>query len=120
MPFQHEKLNVYRESLDFAALANEVVENMPKGKAHIADQLARASTSIVLNIAEGTGKFSDADKRRYYLSASGSASECAAIFDILLRFKIVDEDKNKEAKIILDHIISMLIGLARAMEERRR
>jgi four helix bundle protein len=42
--------------------------------------LNRASISIVLNIAEGAGKYSGPDKRRYYLSALGSTTESAAIF----------------------------------------
>ena len=37
--------------------------------------MAAHSLSIVLNIAEGAGKYSPGDKRRYYLSASGSATE---------------------------------------------
>ena len=41
-------------------------------------QLGRASTSIVLNLAEGAGKFSKPYKRRYYLGAAGSTTECAA------------------------------------------
>ena len=73
MPFDHEKLDVYAVALDFLVLANGVVERLPRGRSHIGDQLSRASLSIVLNIAEGAGKYSPGDKRRYYLSASGSA-----------------------------------------------
>ena len=82
MPLDHEKLDVYQLGLDFVVVANDVVERMPRGRGHLADPLARASTSIVLNIAEGAGKFSKADKRRDYLSALGSATECAAILDV--------------------------------------
>src|SRR6185436_15130856 len=51
LPFPHERLSVYQSSLEFLALANEVVEHLPRGRSHLADQLSRASTSIVLNIA---------------------------------------------------------------------
>jgi len=67
VPFAHEKLDVYNLALDFIALADEFVENLPRGRGHLADQLGRASTSIVLNLAEGAGKFSKPDKRRYYM-----------------------------------------------------
>ena len=73
MPFDHERLDVYQLGLDFIVLANDVVERMPRGRGHLADQLSRASTSIVLNIAEGAGKFSKGDKRRYYLGQLRSA-----------------------------------------------
>jgi len=35
-----------------------VLETLPRGRGHLSDQLTRASTSIVLNVAEGAGKHS--------------------------------------------------------------
>ncbi len=49
---------------------------------HLRDQLQRASSSIVLNLAEGAGRFSIGDKRRFYKIAFGSLRECQAIFEI--------------------------------------
>jgi four helix bundle protein len=75
----HERLDVYQLSLDFMAFGNGVIEGLPRGRSHLADQLTRASLSIVLNIAEGAGKHSKPDKRRYYVTARGSATESAAL-----------------------------------------
>ena len=74
MPFDHERLDVYSLALDLLVLADDTIEHLPRGRSHLADQLGRAATSIVLNIAEGAGKFSKPDKRRYYLTAVGSAT----------------------------------------------
>ncbi len=52
------------------------------------DQLYRAFTSILLNIAEGAGKFSRPDKKNFYLIARGSAQECVSILKILKLNKI--------------------------------
>ena len=52
MPFAHENLDVYKLALDFLVLADELIERLPRGRGHLADQLGRASTSIVLNLAE--------------------------------------------------------------------
>ncbi len=49
----NEKLDVYRVPLEFIVLADNIIENLPKGKAYRADQLKRAGFSIPLNIAEG-------------------------------------------------------------------
>jgi four helix bundle protein len=46
---------------------------------HLRDQLNRASASVVLNLGEGSGKRSMAEKRRYYDIAMGSLRECEAI-----------------------------------------
>jgi len=88
MILDHERLDVYVVALDFVVFANEVVERLPRGRSHLADQLTRASTSIVLNLAEGAGKLSKPDKRRYYLTARGSATESAALLDVCLRLRL--------------------------------
>ena len=117
MAFDHERLDVYRVALGFLVLADEVVQSLPRGRSHLADQLARASTSTVLNIAEGTGKFSKPDKRRYYLSASGSATESAAIFDVCLRLKLIEIQPHETGKGLLERIVSMLVKLAKSLED---
>lgn len=118
MAFDHEKLDVYNLALDFLIEADNMLERLPRGRGHLADQLARASTSIVLNIAEGAGKYSGPDKRRYFLSALGSTTECAAIFDILLRLKLTAPDVHRGVKEMLDRIASMLVKLAKRHEQR--
>jgi four helix bundle protein len=75
-----EKLDVYRIALEFQAFAVQLVAK--RSHAELRDQLDRASISIVLNIAEGCGRRSPADKGRFYAMARGSASECAAIVDL--------------------------------------
>jgi four helix bundle protein len=87
----HERLDVYRLALDFMVFAHQVIEALPRGRSRLCDQLTRASTSIVLNLAEGAGKHSKADKRRYYLSARGSATESAALLDVLSRLGLLEE-----------------------------
>ena len=52
MQLGHERLDVYHLALDFLVFANGVVEGLPRGRSHLADQFTRASTSIVLNLAE--------------------------------------------------------------------
>lgn len=90
MPFDHERLDVYQLALDFMAQANAIVERLPRGRGHLVNQLARASTSVVLNIAEGAGKFSKPDKGRFYQIAAGSTTESAAILDVLSRLELIE------------------------------
>ena len=117
MGFDHERLDVYQRALDFMVVAEEVIQGLPRGRGHLSDQLTRAATSIVLNIAEGTGKASIADKRRYYLSARGSAAESAAILDVCTRLSLLAPPDCRAGKEILERIVSMLIKLARTLEE---
>jgi four helix bundle protein len=117
MVLDHERLDVYHLALDFLVFAHEIIEKLPRGRSHLADQFTRASTSIVLNIAEGAGNLSKPDKRRYYLTARGSTTESAALLDVCLRLKLLDEAGHKVGKEMLIRVVSMLIKLAQACEQ---
>jgi len=84
--FDHEKLNVYQEAIKFVVWSDEILETLPKNLA-VHDQLDRAATSISLNIAEGNGKYTAADRCRFFDIARGSALECAACLDVLVAKK---------------------------------
>jgi four helix bundle protein len=109
MQLDHERLDVYDLALEFLVLANGVIEGLPRGRSHLADQFARASLSLVLNLAEGAGKHSKLDKRRYYVTARGSATESAALLDVCQRLKLLDEAGHRAGKSMLVRIVSMLI-----------
>jgi four helix bundle protein len=49
---------------------------------HLKEQLDRAASSIVLNLAEGRGRGTKADQKRFFHMAFGSVRECQAILDI--------------------------------------
>lgn len=116
MQLDHERMDVYQVALDFVALADRLTESMPKGRSHLSDQLARASTSIVLNLAEGAGKQHRADKRRYYVAARGSATESAALLDVMHRLGLIAHSDQEAGKTALIRIVSMLTKLARILE----
>jgi four helix bundle protein len=108
--FDHERLKVYREALRFAAWVAPVIEELP-AKLSARDQLDRASTSIVLNLAEGNGKRSRLDRCRYFDTAWGSGVECAACLDVLVARKKIAQSRADEGKAILLEVVSMTAGL---------
>jgi four helix bundle protein len=108
--FDHEKLRVYQEALRFVAWVDPVIEKLP-AKIAARDQLDRASTSTVLNIAEGNGKRSHPDRCRYFDIARGSAVECAACLDVLAVKGKISRDDAAAGKSILIGIVSMVAGL---------
>jgi len=116
MLLDHERLDVYHRALDFLVFANDVIEALPRGRGHLRDQLSRAATSIVLNIAEGAGKHSKPDKRRFYVTARGSATESAALLDVCLRLKLLEQASHEAGKNMLVRVVSMLIKLAVSLE----
>jgi four helix bundle protein len=108
--FDHEKLGVYQRALQFVAFAHPLVAELP-AKFSARDQLERAPTSILLNLAEGNGKRAKVDRCRYLGIARGSALEWAACLDILVLKQPLDPTKAAEGKDLLVAIVSMLMGL---------
>ncbi|HKU38279.1 MAG TPA: four helix bundle protein, partial [Polyangiales bacterium] len=79
----YERLDVYQCAMSFAALAFQIIEHLPRGHSELSDQFRRATMSVPLNIAEGTGKTTYRERARYHAIARGSAMECGAIMDLL-------------------------------------
>ena len=110
--FDHEKLDVYKVAINLVILIDEIVENLLRGRAYLADQLQRAGASVPLNIAEGAGEYAGNEKIRFYRMAKRSASECAGILDVCLAIKLIEEELYKKGKELLIRIVAMLIKLA--------
>jgi four helix bundle protein len=116
--FDHEKLHVYRRALEFIEWVTPLLEDLPKSLA-VHNQLDRASTSVPLNIAEGNGKFGPADRFKFFDIARGSAVECTACLDVLIRKKKCSAERAAEDKAMLREIVSMLMGLLKHHGEGR-
>jgi four helix bundle protein len=109
----HERLDVYRCSIEFLSLAVRIGSGLARGQGDLRDQLQRASTSIPLNIAEASGKSSAADRARFHTIARGSALECGAVLDVLSVLGAVDRQDLDQGKELLARIVAMLTKLCR-------
>ena len=115
--FDHEKLEVYRESIAFTAWLSALMEERVR-VGDVKDQLDRASTSIPLNIAEGNGKYAPKDRCRFFDIAHGSALECAGGLDVLVAKGKLTPDQIRRGKEILQNIVRMLMGLIKRNSTR--
>ncbi len=115
----HERLEVYRFAIRFVVLADEIVENLPRGRAYLADQLRRAGSSIPLNIAEGAGEYAPTEKARFYRMAKRSATECSSILDILQHLQLIGEELFSGGKELLARTVAMLIKMVQRLGESR-
>jgi four helix bundle protein len=108
------KLDVYQVAIRFLPLAAAIVDSLPPRYASLADQLRRASLSIPLNIAEGSGKSTSPDQRRFYAIARGSAMECAAILDACTARSPIEQPRAEEVDQLLLSTVRMLSKMCRA------
>ena len=109
----HENLDVYRCALEFLRLALRWLATLPRGESELRRQLKRAAMSIPLNIAEGAGKPTVADRSRYHGIARGSARECAARLDVCTIAGYVAEPQAREGKQLIVRIVAMLSKMCR-------
>ena len=114
----HERLEVYDRALDLVELADSVAIGFTGTRRHLGWQLHKAACSVVLNIAEGNGRFRPLDKAQFFVIASGSTLECAAVLDIAERLGVGSADDRQTMRSLLESINGMLIGLSRSMRRR--
>lgn len=111
--FDHERLDVYQAAIKLVIAVDEIVSQLPKGRAYLADQLLRASSSVPLNIAEGAGEYARFEKYRFYRIAKRSATECSAILDICQQLQLIEPGKLSKTRDLLFRIVSMLIKIVK-------
>ena len=101
---RHTETRIYRTSLELVVLCRAVLEALPPGYAFLADQLRRASASVLLNFAEGCGKSTRRDRRKFFTIAKGSAYEISrrrleragsASVTALRRCSVATTDRNR-------------------------
>ena len=110
--FDHERLDVYRLTLEYLAFLVEQEESFSSGAAGVRDHLDRAGDSILLNFSEGNGKpRGSRDRARYFRTSRGSAGESATGWDILRVRGFAPESSCDQAKRMLARIAAMLHGL---------
>ena len=109
--FDFERLDVYQKAKDLNKIVLKMLKDVKSIDSVLRDQLKRAVVSIVLNIAEGSGKFSKADKRNFYTTARGSTYECVAVLEILLEQNHISKDDFHKLYSEFETISKMLLGL---------
>jgi four helix bundle protein len=111
MAFDHEKLDVYQR---YRVRRQGKRPSSAAPRTWHSDQLQRAALSIVLNIAEGAGKFSPADKAVFYTRARGSATESAAVLDVCRKLNLITPAVAEDNKALLERIAQMLTKLIKS------
>lgn len=108
--FDFEKLNVYKKSKLFNQRISRIIESY-KLDTVSKNQLRRASISITLNIAEGSGRFTKPDRRNFYIISRSSLFECIAILDILKDSKVISHNTFNEVYLLGEVISKMLFSM---------
>lgn len=117
-PFTFRDLNVYKEGRELINTIYKISSKFPKDELYgITNQLRRAAVSINLNIAEGSGRSSKGDQKRFYNIAKASLYECIAIFDICSDMKYISTEEFRLLEEKSKSILAKLNGLIKYVKE---
>ena len=125
--YKFQKLQVYDLALRYLDAVYGLAEKLPASERfNLCDQLQRAATSIVLNIAEGSTGQSDAEQARFLGLALRSYLETMACLDIIERRGYVACDQLGEIRgmghdvFVRVQSFRKALGAGRTTGDRRR
>ncbi|WZL90460.1 four helix bundle protein [Salinimicrobium sp. 3283s] len=117
MLFKFEDLKVYQKSLVFIDDVYKITLQFPPEELFgLTSQFRRASTSIALNIAEGSGS-TDKDFNKYLRTTFNSLKECVVCSTLAFRLKFINKEVYDNLRKELAEISKMIAGLRKYLNQ---
>jgi four helix bundle protein len=114
--FDFEKLEVYQVVKDQNLKVLTFLNKLEGVDRYIMEQWKIASLGILTNLAEGTGRMTTEEKKRYYTNARSSVFECTAILDLLHEMKQIDDLFFEDIYAGYEQCSKMLLAMYRSMD----
>jgi four helix bundle protein len=115
----HQKLDVWKKSIDFVATIYRITGGFPsEEKFGLVSQMRRAAISIPSNISEGAGRNNPREFNHFLGVAQGSSAELETQIIISRNLGFLEEAAAAEILQELDTISKMMVGLRRSLRDR--
>jgi four helix bundle protein len=115
--FDFQKMEVYKKSKTFYTDCKLVLSGKNVER-YVVDQLNRAAFSVILNIAEGSGKFSKPDRKNYFITARASVFECVATIDVLCDENQIQQAQFDQLMSQADELSKMLFAMIKNLDSK--
>lgn len=114
--FRFRSWGVYKDSQQLYTEVTGIVQKLPREHRYGAgDQLLRSALSIILNMAEGSGKSTTKDLSRFLDISLGSAYETLACLDTLTQNNFITKEKFEELEKKLESICNQIGGFKKKL-----
>jgi four helix bundle protein len=110
--FDHEDLDVYQVALLLVSWLESMLVHF-SCSADLRTKLDKSTTSIVLNIAEGNGRFTGTDQARFYETAYKATIQSASLVDLATANGANDVSRVEQGRELLRRIAAMLTALSK-------
>lgn len=112
--FSHEDLDVYQAGIQLVAWLERMNTEFTCS-ADLLTKLDKATTAIVLNIAEGNGRFTGTDQSKFFAIAYKSTVQSASLVDLAAFNGSSDVSRVEEGRELLRRIAAMLTSLSKVV-----
>lgn len=111
----HQKLRCYKILILVAKKMPALMNMLPRGCHYLEDQLKRAISSAILNLAEGNARSSNKERRRFFDISLASIAESAAAIDIIAAYGYIPANLESELKNQLQSAYAMIMKLKKSI-----
>lgn len=117
MAFRFQQFPIYPEIRSFIKRIYLLSDKLPSRERYeLASQLRRAAVSVLLNLAEGSAKKSDAEFNRFIMISIGSLGEIVAILDIMEDLNLIDQKTRIDYTNECEVLAQKLYGFSRKLK----
>ena len=114
--FYYRRLDVYKDAKQLAINVNEALKSFPKEERYaLTNQLQRASTSVMFNIAEGFGRYSSKERIHFLDIANGSLMEVSSQIELAETYHYITTIQREEFDSKILSIVKQLAGLRKSL-----
>ena len=117
MTYKFQKLEIYQLALEYITFIYELSDRLPASENfNLKSQITRATTSIALNIAEGSTSQSDAEQSRFLGMALRSLVETVACQDVIERRKYVTSEELQPSRELGSKLFAKIQAMKRFLK----
>ena len=118
--YKFEKLEVWQLALEYIDQMYDVSDKLPDGESfNLVSQMRRASTSVALNIAEGSTGQTDAEQARFLGLAIRSYIESVACLRIAVRRRYLTDVEEASIEGIGENLVMKLHAMRKSLAKER-
>ncbi|MGN6440043.1 MAG: four helix bundle protein [Agriterribacter sp.] len=111
----HKKLQVYEVARQLTKVCHLVTLKLPPDeKFNLVQQIRRAALSVKLNIAEGSSRKSEIERKRFWEISRGSVIELDAAAETIVDLKYLNESELAEMGTLINSAFALLTKMTGA------